>query len=66
MEATRRGEVWNFIEHIRSLYRHDEIYLIVNNYEPDRHDKILEWASKQKRSFKVYFTPASLFLAQTS
>ncbi len=48
---------WNFLEHLRGLYRHDEIYLIVNNYEPDRHDKILEWASKQKRALKFYFTP---------
>ena len=48
---------WNFLEHLRGLYRHDEIYLIVNNYEPEGHDKILEWASKQKRSLKFYFTP---------
>jgi transposase len=48
---------WNFLEHLRGLFRHDEIYLIVNNYEPDRHDKILEWASRQKRSMKFYFTP---------
>ncbi|MGO9372838.1 MAG: helix-turn-helix domain-containing protein [Syntrophobacteraceae bacterium] len=48
---------WNFLEHLRGLYRHDEIYLIVNNYEPDRHDKILEWASRLKRSMRFYFTP---------
>ena len=48
---------WNFLEHLRRLYRHDEIYLIVNKYDPYRHDEILEWASKQKRLLKLYFTP---------
>ncbi len=58
-ETKHRAEekFWNFLEHLRGLYRHDEIYLIVNNYEPDRHDKILEWASRLKRSMRFYFTP---------
>jgi SAM-dependent methyltransferase len=48
---------WNFLEHLRRIYRNDEIYVIVNNYDPSRHDKILEWASEQRRLLKLYFTP---------
>jgi len=56
VERHTHEEFLNFLKHLYRKFPNRELHVIVDNYSPHKHQKVMEWASKRTR-LTLHFTP---------